>query len=226
MKSLHDLLCVDSSWWLILDMAVNTGGRFKILPRNPKNAEHCIIELGQSVASIMGAVTYESGGIIIDGGWLRVLGSGSEKLKRNIIDWNIGRSYDAGETPGYIMFADDVIGGLYALNGTELGGDTGKVYYLPPSTLKWESMGITLHGFMEACFFGDLEINYTMTRWNDWQTDCANTTGDEVIFFDPPLWEEQPLNINNRKRRVISSEKAYTLFLDAAEAMSNSIIMQ
>ena len=36
----------------------------------------------------MGAVIFETGGILIDEGWLRILGSGHPRLPRSLPDWN------------------------------------------------------------------------------------------------------------------------------------------
>ena len=44
-------------------------------------------------SSPMGAVIYETGGILIHHGWLRILGSGSFKLPRGLMDWNFSKSF-------------------------------------------------------------------------------------------------------------------------------------
>ena len=73
-------------------------------------------------SSPMGAVIYETGGILIHYGWLRILGSGSFKLPRGLMDWNFSKSFsESGEKPKYLLVADDVIGGYFALNGGSLG---------------------------------------------------------------------------------------------------------
>ena len=40
--------------------------------------------------SPLGAVVYETGGILVDGGWLRILGSGNARLTRTLPGWNAG----------------------------------------------------------------------------------------------------------------------------------------
>lgn len=51
-----------------------------------------LVGLQVTTRSPMGAIAYETGGILIDHGWLRIIGSGHSKLPRNIVDWNAGRS--------------------------------------------------------------------------------------------------------------------------------------
>ena len=40
----------------------------------------------------MGALFYGCGGIMIDGGWLRVLGSSYERMNRGIYSFSLGKS--------------------------------------------------------------------------------------------------------------------------------------
>jgi len=51
--------------------------------------------LGLQVAtrSSMGALVYRHGGIVMNGGWLRLLGSGCEQMKRGIYSFNLGKNF-------------------------------------------------------------------------------------------------------------------------------------
>lgn len=74
----------------------------------------------------MGAIVYETGGLLIDHGWLRILGSGHARLPRSIASWNQGRTiFGDVDPPGYLLVADDVVGGLFAINGGQLGPKRG-----------------------------------------------------------------------------------------------------
>jgi len=71
----------------------------------------------------MGAVVYETGGILIDDGWLQILGSGSAKLPRGLGSWNLGRTQSEPAAPApYYLIADDAAGGYFAINGGRMGG--------------------------------------------------------------------------------------------------------
>src|SRR4249920_1805589 len=76
----------------------------ELLP--PSNVrEDALFRTQVTTRSPMGAIVYETGGILIDHGWLRILGSGNPRLTRTLPGWNEGRS------DGFFLVADDAIGG-------------------------------------------------------------------------------------------------------------------
>ncbi|MEM7344538.1 MAG: DUF2625 family protein, partial [Chloroflexota bacterium] len=48
----------------------------EVLPRDKKRAEQELYQAQVTTRSPMGAIIYETGGVLIDGGWIRILGSG------------------------------------------------------------------------------------------------------------------------------------------------------
>lgn len=90
------------------------------------NREKVLLDLQVTTHSTLGPVAYETGGVLIDDGWLRLLGSGHSDLQRTLSDWNANRS------DGYLLIGDDVVGGFFAINGGALGSNVGFVYYWPP----------------------------------------------------------------------------------------------
>ena len=66
---------------------------YEILPRNEGGAQSELLGLQVATRSPMGALAYGSSGIVIDGGWLRVLGSGCECMKRGIYGFNFGKNF-------------------------------------------------------------------------------------------------------------------------------------
>lgn len=215
MKSLKELTEAKSNWPLIEKMMQSAVNNFEVLPRDQKRAEDAIVALQQSVESLMGAVTYNTGGIMFDHGWLRLLGSGSKRLERDITTWNKGRSFDEGEVPGFLMVADDAIGGIFAVNGNELGEDAGMMYYLAPDSVEWEPLDVNYHQFLEFCFAGQIADFYDYFRWEGWENDIKHMSGDEAIMFNPPLWEELPEELENREHNVMSMADAYEVLLEA-----------
>ncbi len=222
MKSLVELTGKESNWHVVEDLIKNAVNAYEILPKDDKAAEKALLELQQSVSSLMGAITYETGGIFIDNGWLRLLGSGHERLTRTIAGWNLGRSYDgAGETPGYLMVADDVLGGLFAVNGTELGEDVGNIYYLAPDTIEWEPLEINFHEFLAFCFAGDLNELYGEFRWEGWANDIKALNGDQAFLMTPPLWVHEPENIGERQRHALPMEEVFDILLEANNLLTD-----
>lgn len=126
MKSLQELISVEfKSWDLIsqwLDEAKNQAR--PIFPPDAKTASQSLVSLQQSLTSVLGAIVFHTGGLTIDHGWLRILGSGNQEFPRDIMGWNQGKS-DSNEQdiPEFLLVADDVLGGFFALNGGKFEGD-------------------------------------------------------------------------------------------------------
>ena len=85
----------------------------EVLPPSYQN-EDVLHSLQVTTRSPMGAIAYETGGILVDNGWLRFRGSG-QQLPRPLD----GNDYDEG----YLLIADDAVGGFFAINGGALGND-------------------------------------------------------------------------------------------------------
>lgn len=135
-----------------------------------------------STATPIGAIIYETGGILIDHGWLRILGSGHEKLPRGLFEWNFGKTFQqSGERPFHLLIADDAIGGYFAVNGGGLGEKVGMVYYFHPQKQKWESIGLNYSQFIGWALTADIASFYHGLRWENWQADLAQLQGHQVF---------------------------------------------
>src|SRR6266853_3212737 len=91
--------------------------------------ERVLLQTQVTTRSTMGAIAYETGGVIVDEGWLRLLGSGQPSLTRTLPAWNQGRS------SGFYLVADDAVGGFFAINGGAFGKDVLNMYYWAPDSL-------------------------------------------------------------------------------------------
>ena len=114
--------------------------------------EEALLQTQVTTHSTMGAVVYETGGIFIDHGWLRVLGSGHERLKRTLPSWNKDRAN------GLYLVADDAVGGFFAMNGGALGEDLKNVYYFAPDSLDWEPLNLGYSDFLHWTCAGKLDV--------------------------------------------------------------------
>ena len=110
----------DPSWPLVQSWIASAKNKVQVLPKSAARADSALLAAQVTTRSPMGAVIYETGGIIVDNGWLRILGSGSPALNRDLMGWNKNKQR------GLLLIADDALGGFFALNG---GGLSGK----PPS---------------------------------------------------------------------------------------------
>ncbi|WP_232524568.1 DUF2625 family protein [Campylobacter concisus] len=140
MRALDELIDTNEPGWaLIEEWLKEAKNDYEILPRDESRAQKELLGLQVTTRSPMGALVYGCGGIVIDGGWLRLLGSGCEQMKRGIYSFNLGKSFsEAGQMPGYLLVADDVLGGFFAVNGGAFGGKAGNAFYCVPDSGKWE----------------------------------------------------------------------------------------
>lgn len=213
LKSTQELINrEDPAWPLVKQWIAGATNPVEVLPPPDDVArEKNLFGVQVSTRSPMGAIIYESGGILVDQGWLRILGSGHPRLPRSLLDWNYGRSFgDSGEQPSFLLVADDVVGGFFAIDGGGLGFAPGKVCYLPPDTLAWENTGKGYSDFLVWCFNGDLEKYYGTMRWQDWQRDLLSIRGDEMFGIIPPLCVAGP-PIDERSRNPVRAAKIYEL---------------
>ena len=201
----------DPGWTLVEDWIKSAKNKVEILPVDTTRAKDALYKIQVTTRSPMGAVVYMTGGLLIDNGWIRILGSGSEKLNRTLPDWNRGKSFkEFGDAPTFLLIADDAIGGFYLLNGGGLGKDLGKVYYFSTDDLEYEPLDITYTEFLQFCFDGDLDKFYEGKRWTAWRNEVSQLDGDKVFNFYPFLWTKEGKDINKISRNVVPVEEQYS----------------
>lgn len=223
MKTINELIIEkDSGWKLVKEWIGTAKNKVEILPADPEKAKDALYKTQVTTSSPMGAIIYNTGGLLIDNGWIRILGSGSSKLNRTLPDWNKGKSFkEFGETPSFLLIADDALGGFYLLNGGGLGQDLGKVYYFSPDNLEYEALDITYSEFLEFCFNNDLDKFYAESRWKDWKKEVSVLEGDKVYNFYPFLWTTEGTDINKVSRKVIPVEEQYSLNIDLRKQLGH-----
>jgi len=211
-RPVQDLInTTDPGWTLVktwIDSAIN---KVEILPVDTMRAKDALYQIQVTTRSPMGAIVYMTGGLLVDNGWIRILGSGSTRLARTLPAWNKGKSFkDYGEVPGFLLVADDAIGGFYILNGGSLGKDLGKIYYFSPDNLEYEPLDLTYSDFLTFCFNNDLNKFYEGRRWKNWGKEVAAMDGDKVFNFYPPLFSKEGKDITKNSRNAIPIEEQYS----------------
>jgi Protein of unknown function DUF2625 len=218
MKSLQELINKeDPGWPIVKDWIKEAKNKVEILPKTAARADSNLLNTQVTTRSPMGAVIYETGGILIDNGWIRILGSGSPKLDRGIAEWNKGKSFkEYGEPFSFVLIADDAVGGFFAINGGGLGKDLGKLYYFSPDNLEWEAMEIGYSDFLVWAFQSDLEGFYKGYRWKNWKDEVAKLDGKQAFQFFPYLWVKHD-GVEKLSRKAIPIEEIYSLHQDFAK---------
>ncbi|WP_341832489.1 DUF2625 domain-containing protein [Sphingobacterium thalpophilum] len=213
MRELKELINKDEdAIKLIMAWKNAAKNKIQILANDSLRSNEALFNTQISTRSPMGAIVFHTGGILIDNGWIRIYGSGSKKLNRNLPNWNKGKTFqNFGDKPGYLIIADDAVGGFFLLNGGDLGNDLGKIYYLSPDNNEYEQLDLTYTEFINFCFSGNIDVFYRDLRWKNWEDDFKKLSANEAFIFYPYLWTKEGRDINKVEKNKASIEEIYTL---------------
>lgn len=211
MRSVDELINkIEPGWTLVKEWIDSAKNKVEILECDTTKAKDALYKTQVTTRSPMGSIVYSTGGLLIDDGWIRILGSGNHRLPRTLPDWNKGKSFNQfGDRPSFLLVADDVIGGFFAINGGQFGKDAGKIYYLAPDNLEWEALDMTYTDFLIFCFSGNLAKFYENQRWENWKEDVSKLDGNKVFNFYPFLWTKEGKDINKVSRKAIPIEEQF-----------------
>jgi hypothetical protein len=213
-RPLQELLeATEPAWPAVQRWIAEAKNSVEVLPAEEAQRIQFLVETQVTTRSPMGAVIYHTGGLLIDQGWLRVLGSGHAKLPRSMPAWNRGRSTTPeGQPLGFLLIADDVVGGFFALDGGALGAGKGEVFYFAPATLRWEPMnGMKYSQFLPWSFNSNLADFYKSMRWPGWEREVAALNGEQALSIYPFLCTKEGKNIANCSRKACAVSEVYSL---------------
>lgn len=219
-RSLAELTDVtDPAWPIIRQWAVVARNAVDVLPAERARAEGALLALQVTTRSPMGALALEAGGILVDHGWLRLLGSGSARMSDTLLTWN-GLAEPAVGVPveGGFVVAVDVLGGVFALNGGGLGPDKG-IHYFAPDNLRWQALDVSHMGFVEWVLCGDLARFYSDVRWPGWEPEVAALNPGQGISIYPFLWAAGG-PVAARSRRAVPLAELWALERDMARQLT------
>ena len=193
LRSLAELLATDEPAWPLVRGWIDAATKpVEVLPAGDDRGQE-LVNTQVTVRSPMGAVIHETGGLLVDHGWLRILGSGHPRLPRTVSGWSTAcGKLEPGAPPPLLLVADDVLGGFFALDGGALGPGKGDVYYFAPDSCEWEPLEIGYSAFLRWCLSGDLAKFYREQRWPGWEEQVAKLDGDQGLLVYPPLWASGP----------------------------------
>ena len=212
MRPLSELIDTDDpAWPEVQEWIAGATNEVEVLPVNEANRDSALHAIQVTTRSPMGAIVYETGGLLIDHGWVRILGSGHSRLTRSLASWNEGRTMlGEGQAPGYLLVGDDVLGGFFAINGGSLGEEMGAMFYFSPDTVEWECLDFGYSQFIIWCLQGDVAGFYESMRWPGWEQEISTLSGDQAISIYPFLWTAGP-PIAERHRGVVPISEMFAL---------------
>lgn len=188
----------DPSWPFVTAWIKEAKNKVQVLPKDEARADSALLAAQVTTRSPMGAVIYETGGILVDNGWLRILGSGCPRLDRDLMGWNKAKQN------GFLLVADDVLGGFFAINAGAFGSESlGKIFYFAPESLHWQATNKTYSDFLVFCFSGNLSDFYHGLRWKGWEQEIGALTGNQGIMSYPFLFTKEGKNLAKNKRGIV-----------------------
>jgi hypothetical protein len=219
-RPLAELLQVDDpAWPVIQGWIANAHIPVEVLPAERTHGERVLLALQVTTRSPLGAFALETGGVLVDHGWLRLLGCGHQRMPDSLLTWNgLAEPSMGAPVNGGFVVAVDVLGGVFGLNSGGLGPKPG-IYYFAPESLQWESLGAPHMGFVEWAFLGDLAQFYGSVRWPGWEDEVAALEPGYGISVYPFLWTAGA-SVVERARRAVPLAELWRLERDLARQVA------
>jgi hypothetical protein len=193
----------DAAWDEIIRSAQAAPYPVQVLPADPLRARECLTRLEISDRSWLGAVTLNSGGLTVDHGWLRVLGSGTDQLVDVVSASKPGQ--------GLILVAYDVLGGYFNW-GVSQPGARPTIHYFAPDSLQYEDLGRGYAEWLDAMLSGAMTQFYSALRWTGWEAEVAATALDRGIHAFPPPSTVEGKDLNKVSRKDVPIKKLLSLY--------------
>ncbi|MEU6974119.1 DUF2625 domain-containing protein [Kitasatospora aureofaciens] len=202
MRGLTELVNVDEPAWPLLQEAFTSGAAaLEVVPGDAEQGRACLLQLQVSARSALGALALHTGGVIVDGGWLRVFGGASGASAAGLPSLAQVNHFPSDFDPAWrptdgLVVGHDVLGGVFALNGHDAAGAgrpgaPGQMVYFAPDSMEWEALEMGYGTWLTWLVSGRLEQFYEGLRWPGWQDEASRLTSDQGISVFPFLWSKE-----------------------------------
>ncbi|KAK3192239.1 hypothetical protein K4F52_001869 [Lecanicillium sp. MT-2017a] len=194
----------DPAWPELEDSIKDSQVPVEVISIAPDQGRTVLHQLQVTARSTLGALALNTGGLLIDDGWLRILGGGGQDLPSLATANNLDSPSEASGSPSQMTVAFDVLGGQFAIDGGGLDVEPGKVCYWAPDTLKWSSLGVGHTAFVEWALSEDGLVRfYEDMRWEGWRDEVKVVAPSQGIALYPPLFSAEAYPLVNTSRRAV-----------------------
>lgn len=210
-RPFHELLHADDALPLVQQWIAASPHLVEVLPCAAGDGQRTLEALQVSTRSPLAAIGYHTGGLLLDGGWLRILGAGSVRLSRSLEGWNrlsATRRYVHG-----LLVADDALGGFFAWFQ-----EPRTIHYFAPDTLEWEDLGLGYTNWLAAMLSQQFDEFYAGLRWPGWEEEVARLDPDQGLHVYPPLAMQAE---GPRDRKAVPMEELWGYHMDLAEQLTD-----
>ena len=199
----------NSSWESIQEILSKSNREVLYNSTNMVNTKVILDKLQISGNSFLGAIIQNTSGVLIDN-WIRLLGSDS-KNNRGIVSYNlINEDGIAEKIDKMLIVADDIVGGVFALNAGRFSEGIGDVWYFAPDTLEWESLEMKYSEFIAWIAQGEIDEFYSTMRWSLWKEDSKSVNFNEAILIYPFLWSNE-IQIEKADKKIVPVEELFDI---------------
>jgi Protein of unknown function DUF2625 len=204
---------MDAAWDEVQAAAVAGPYPVEVLSADPASSVRCLAALGFTRQPWLGAVVAHPAGLLVDHGWLRVLGSGGRGLPDVVsrADPKVGR----------LVVAHDVLGGLFIwMPAAPQARPT--VHYFGPDDLGWQDLGQGYADWLYAVLHGSLTGFYDTLRWPGWEAEVAAVELDHGIHTWPPPWTAEGKDLSAVARKPIPIGELIAYYIDTATQLGEA----
>lgn len=195
-----------------------------VVPPEPAGSSAALERLQITTHSSLGALVFLTGGLVVEHGWLRIVGGPTETFPYD--PWSLATELGlAGDDPtraDLLVVAIDRLGGLFVLDGGVLGRP-GKIAYFAPDTLEWEPLDLTHSGLVEAMLSASEREFYRESRWVGWETEVEGLAPLHGISVVPPLWAAESRPLERASRRPVPLFEMVRLGFDVSRQLRERI---
>lgn len=218
-----ELINVDDPAWPELAASIADAQLpVEVVPISDEQGRQVLYRLQVTARSTLGALALNCGGLLIDHGWLRVLGGGSQGLPDLAAVNKLDDPTQGPNSQGYMTVAYDVLGGQFAIDGGGLGIQPGQICYFAPDTLTWGGLGVGHGSFVDWVLTDGPTQFYEDMRWDGWQDEVKKLTQSQGIAVYPPLWSAEGHSTDAASKRAISFDELLASHQDSAAQLASS----
>ncbi|MFD4427974.1 DUF2625 family protein [Nocardia sp. NPDC058497] len=217
-RSFQELAYVDDPAWPGLrDLLNSSSVPTTVLPPSADQARNTLFRLQVTARSMLGALALNTGGLLVDHGWLRVLGGGCDGLPDLASVNRLGEPGQQAQPPSALVVAIDVLGGRFAVNGGTLPAEPGEVCYFGSDTLEWSAIGGGHSAFVQWALGGGMAEFYDALRWPGWEEEVVALTPGQGLSVYPPLWSAEGRgDVAGTSRRSATLTELVAVHIDSA----------
>ena len=220
MRPLAELLADEPIWPEVRSWIDGATNEVVVLPTDRSRGEDTLERIQVTTRSVLGALALETGGILVDHGWLRILGAGGPRMEGSLATWNgLGPAAAVEPLEDAFLVAYDAVGGFFALDGGAFDAGQGDVFYRAPDNLRWEPLSLPHSGFVHWACMGDVARFAAELRWPGWEAEVEGASADEGFSLYPPPFTKEGRPVERASRRLVPMSELWRFYRDAAQQL-------